>query len=60
MERLPEGHGEPNGHQHEGGPLVLGLEAGQDVGPNLKAGQTRRVLSTTGADGTRWQAPPTG
>lgn len=37
--RLPEGHGEPNGHQHEGSPLVLGSEAGQDVGPNLKVGK---------------------
>ena len=28
---VPEGHGEPNSHQHEGGPLVLGVEAGQEV-----------------------------
>lgn len=34
--RLPEGHGEPNCHQHEGRPLVLWFEAGQDVGANLQ------------------------
>lgn len=33
---LPEGHGEPNSHEHEGGPLVLWSEAGQNIIPYLQ------------------------
>ena len=29
--RLPERHGEPNGHEHEGRPFIFWVEGGEDV-----------------------------
>lgn len=32
---LPERHGKPHSHQHECGPFVFWIEAGQEVTPHL-------------------------
>lgn len=33
---LPERHGEPNSHEHEGCPFIFRVEAGKDVTPHLQ------------------------
>lgn len=33
---LPERHGKPDSHHHEGGPSVFWIEDGQEVTPHLQ------------------------